>query len=129
MSILIKGIKMPKCCADCPCFYDFISCQALFDGTDDFSMSGFDEFKERLPNCPLVEVPTPHGRLIDADALYEQTAEWEAKALAQVEKHDPLVENQARGWAHWSVVLVERTAFKYDIADAPTIIEAEEGRG
>lgn len=69
MSVLIKGIKMPKCCADCPCFYDFISCQALFDGTDDFSMSGFDEFKERLPNCPLVEVPTPHGRLIDAEKL------------------------------------------------------------
>lgn len=68
MSVLIKGIKMPKCCADCPCFYDFISCQALSDGTEDFSASGFDEFRERLPNCPLVEVP-PHGRLIDADAL------------------------------------------------------------
>lgn len=68
MSVLIKGIKMPKCCVDCPCFYDFINCQALFDGTDDFYMSGFDGYKMRLSNCPLVEVP-PHGQLIDRDAI------------------------------------------------------------
>lgn len=101
MSILIKGIKMPKCCADCPCFYDFISCQALFDGTDDFSMSGFDEFKERLPNCPLIEVPTPHGRLIDADKL-------------------PVVDffdNE-----DWYAII-----HKESIDAAPTIIGAEEG--
>ena len=85
MGVLIKGIKMPKCCVDCPCFYDFISCQALFDGTDDFSASGFDEYKMRLPNCPLVEVP-PHGRLIDADRLphytgYALSASEVAKAV------------------------------------------------
>ena len=102
MSILIKGIKMPKCCADCPCFYDFISCQALFDGTDDFSMSGFDEFKERLPNCPLAEVPTPHGRLIDADALIKHM------------KRDPLFP------------LVDRYGVTNVIQAASTIIEAEE---
>ena len=56
MSVLIKGIKMPKCCVDCPCFYDFISCQALPVGACDFSISEFDEYKERLPNCPLVEI-------------------------------------------------------------------------
>jgi hypothetical protein len=28
----------------------------------------FDPGEERLPDCPLIEVP-PHGRLIDADRL------------------------------------------------------------
>lgn len=68
MSVLIKGIKMPKCCVDCPCFYDFISCQALPVGDCDFSISEFDEYKERLPNCPLEEVDetkmSTHGRWI-----------------------------------------------------------------
>ena len=120
MSVLIKGMEMPKTCIMCwlsPVCPVWVKEVSRYKGYDN-----------RLPDCPLVEVP-PHGRLIDAEALYERTAEWEAQALAQVEKHDPLVENQTRGWAHWSVVLVERTAFKYDIADAPTIIEAEEGRG
>lgn len=97
MSVLIKGIKMPKCCADCPCFYDFISCQALSDGTDDFSASEFDEFKERLPNCPLVEVPTPHGRLIDASDLNFSMTDSIDQGIAEEV-----------------------------VADAPTIIEAEE---
>ncbi len=123
MSILIKGIKMPKCCADCPCFYDFISCQALSDGTDDFSASGFDEFKERLSNCPLVEVPS-HGPLIDARVLYKKTAKWEAQALHMVEK--TMNDEDKSEWRKWSTILTERSAFKYDIVDAPTIIEAEE---
>ena len=99
---------MPKCCVDCPCFYDFISCQALFDGTDDFSMSGFDEYKMRLPNCPLVEVPTPHGRLIDADAIIE------------VQMYDEMYEE-------WSVKTMTVDDYLADAADLPpTIIEAEE---
>lgn len=32
-------------------------------------LMGFDSDKERLYDCPLVEIPTPHGRLIDADKL------------------------------------------------------------
>jgi len=58
-------------------------------------------------------------RLIDGNALYEKTAEWEAQALHMVEKtmHD---EDNAE-WKRWSTVLAERSAFKYDVADAPTI--------
>ena len=57
MSILIKGMEMPTCCAGC-----IVACGAK-------SRTGFIRpFAERLPDCPLVPVP-PHGRLIDADAL------------------------------------------------------------
>ena len=36
-------------------------------------LMGFDSDKERLYDCPLVEIPTPHGRLIDADELANKT--------------------------------------------------------
>lgn len=58
-------------------------------------------------------------RLIDADALYEKTAEWEAQALAQVERYNPT--DSREEWLRWSFVLKERSAFKFDVADAPTI--------
>lgn len=61
MSILIKGMKMPETCIMCwlspicPVWVKEVS-----------KHKGYDN---RLPNCPLAEVPTPHGRLIDADKL------------------------------------------------------------
>lgn len=59
--------------------------------------------------------------LIDRKALYEQTAEWEASALHMVEKlmhsEDP---DDIKEWIKWSAVLQERTAFKHDVADAPS---------
>lgn len=57
--------------------------------------------------------------LIDKRVLYKQTAEWEAQALAMVEKtmHD----EDPTEWRKWSAVLTERTAFKHDVADAPTV--------
>ena len=57
--------------------------------------------------------------LIDKRVLYKQTAEWEAQALAMVEKtmHD----EDPTEWRRWSAVLTERTAFKHDVADAPTV--------
>ena len=62
-------------------------------------------------------------RLIDADVLYEKTAEWEAQALAQVERYNPT--DSRDKWLRWSYVLKERSAFKFDVADAP-IIDAVE---
>ena len=67
MSVLIKGVKMPKACYECPCQYDLISCQAL--DFESICEEGFDCTIQRLPNCPLVEVKTPHGRLIDINTL------------------------------------------------------------
>ena len=71
------------------------------------------------------EIP-PHGPLIDGQALYDRTAEWEAEAFDQLEKSDPQAEKQGRGWKFWNTVLTERTGFKHDVMDAPVIIEAEE---
>ena len=64
-------------------------------------------------------------RYIDANALYERTAEWEASALEYVEKlkRTPLEEMDADEmdeWRRWTAILGERSAFKHDVADAPT---------
>ena len=71
MSILIKGMEMPKNCSDCPLNYDQMACKVT--GTrwwsDTMVLMGFDSDKERLYDCPLVKIPTPHGKLIDADEL------------------------------------------------------------
>ena len=59
-------------------------------------------------------------RLIDADALYRKTAEWEEEAMQIVNKAS---ETEADGfnWIRWSTILGERSAFKHDIADAPAV--------
>lgn len=58
-------------------------------------------------------------RLIYADPLLERTTELEAVALEQVRKYEPL--DNPKEWHIWSAILIERTAFKYDLMDAPTI--------
>lgn len=73
-------------------------------------------------------------RYTDADALYEQTAEWEARALARVEElnRTPLDEmtiEELEEWRKWSYILHERSTFKYDVADTPTADVVERKRG
>lgn len=57
--------------------------------------------------------------LIDAEKFYEQTAEWEAQALHQVDLYNP--EDSREEWLKWSYILKERGAFKHDIMDAPKV--------
>ncbi len=84
MSVLIKGMEMPKNCNICPFSktnddlesddYRFRYCDFPFIG--EFVT---DYEKSRHPDCPLVELP-PHGRLIDADALMKHKGDcYDAK--------------------------------------------------
>ncbi len=57
MSVLIRGMEMPQCCGECKFMVDRW-CYASEDA--------YFVLNKRHPDCPLVEVPTPHGRLIDA---------------------------------------------------------------
>lgn len=61
-------------------------------------------------------------RLIDANTLFKRAVKLEAVALEQARKYEPL--DNPREWRIWSAILTERTAFKFDLMDAP-IIEAE----
>ena len=79
MSVLIKGMEMPTNCADCPLNYDQMACAVTWTRwwSDSMVIMNFDSDKERMPNCPLIEVPTPHGRLIDADALIADLVKYQ----------------------------------------------------
>jgi hypothetical protein len=103
MSIIIKGMEMPKHCWQCVLKGEIDECLLI----DQSCMAVWGEEK-RLPNCPLVELP-PHGRLIDADALIARIRR--AKEL-QPELSD-LYENEATEMLLW-------------VGTEPTVIEAEE---
>lgn len=73
MSILIKGMEMPKSCSKCDLRVIAIGldfqCAISGETVDDY-------YSSRHPKCPIVKVPTPHGRLIDADELEKCVHEW-----------------------------------------------------
>ena len=107
MSVLIKGMKMPKSCSVCRMLEgDTMDglCHAAEKWMDDedfwrwYSYPEGDIDDSKPSNCPLIEIPAEHGRLIDADALMEN-AQYKGK-------HDILT--------------------AYDVVAAPTIIQAEE---
>ena len=58
MSVLIKGMKMPDSCYHCKIAE---SCGHYIANYTD----------RRHPDCPIIALPDHHGRLVDADALFE----------------------------------------------------------
>lgn len=60
MSVLIRGMKMPKSCEDCK-VRTAAGCYGNLP------------HNTRFPNCPLVEIP-PHGALINREALLDEIA-------------------------------------------------------
>lgn len=103
MSILIKGMEMPKSCAECErwsickCLNDFEDYESICYAVEDGDLV-------RDANCPLIELP-PHGRLIDVD---------------EFEKYVEL-EYETREISHPNWI-----KFRVWCGDQPTIIEAEE---
>lgn len=57
MSVIVKGMEMPKNCTNCPLNYDQMACKVT--GTrwwsDTMVLMNFDSDKERLYDCPLLE--------------------------------------------------------------------------
>lgn len=105
MSLIIKGSIMPLMCGDCPCYdgSDY-ACNATGRGVIEYRYDG------RPDNCPLVEIPTPHGRMIDADRLMEV-----------IEKNSYLLKGYYNSLENGMFL----TGIKQAINEAPTIIEAE----
>jgi len=98
MSILIKGMDMPKCCNNC----DFnVICNHANGSV------------RRPKACPLVEVPVPHGRLGDLDALVS----YFKNSLPQaVEGENEFVK---------CLIKAAVIGFIEDLRNTPTVLEAE----
>ena len=69
MSILIKGMKMPRNCSECPVALSGKYCRI------NKTYTTYIELPIRPDYCPLVELPEKHGRLIDEDIAYDKIAE------------------------------------------------------
>ncbi len=107
MSLIIRGVNLPKKCGNCPC-YDYIDYICLADDCE----AGFDveNPEERSEHCPLVKIPTPHGRLIDADEL-----------LKTIEENSYMLRNYISSTEKGMFL----TGIRQAIDEASTIIEAE----
>ena len=67
-SVLIRGMEMPKNCKECM-FADFDDVDFDYElyCTANGKYADLDMYDHPMGwDCPLVEIPTPHGRLIDA---------------------------------------------------------------
>lgn len=82
MSILIKGIDMPKTCEECEvwslCHYPKVP----------------KGIGRREPDCPLVEIPIPHGRLIDRDDIYIGRWDIDSDLAEQIQNAPTILEEE-----------------------------------
>ena len=111
MSILIKGKALPKDCGSCDLCDNDGYCYALYgDSLWDALPDGAEYFPDgwKYAGCPLVEVPEPHGRLIDRDALNIGEYEREDDDTGTLE-----------------ISLGGLLDLFHKVKDAPTVIEAE----
>lgn len=117
MSVLIKGMDMPKNCDECLFgFQTFTGSEYIYlcnvkklpipneTYTVLMEITEAVEERKRDDDCPLIEVETPHGRLIDTDTLVENFKDKDANGIN---------------------LTLDRYAIDC-IDSAPTVIEAEE---
>jgi hypothetical protein len=108
MSVIVKNMKMPKNCSECrmwsicTCLNDFENYESICYAVDDGDLV-------RDKNCPLVEIPTPHGRLIDATFEENHYASMLLDPTPDVTEHDK----------HKARIIIEALRM------AGTVIEAE----
>lgn len=99
MSIMIKGMEMPKTCKECPFSDHEAWCLIPGDWRERYYMPK----DERSKYCPLIELP-PHGKLIDADRLLTDRMKSKYYHLPNGDTAIPII----------------------DIEHAPTVLEAED---
>ena len=106
MSVLIKGMKMPEKCGSCDLFHAELPMHCTV--VKGHKTVGAPYGMPRPYWCPLVEVPEPHGDLIDRDALNIGEYEREDDDTGTLE-----------------ISLGGLLDLYHKIKDAPTIIEAK----
>ena len=122
MSVLIKGIGIPESCAECRfCVNGFTddapmyecACQS-YDNVSVLVDKDGQPFDFRPEWCPLIEVPTPHGRLGDLDKLWDRMYNY--------------IDNEgAKGPFGDNDFMIHRDSACELVEDALTIIEGEGG--
>lgn len=114
MGIYIKGMEMPKNCNECK-FGTWsnlhqTACCKRHDFDPCFKDYSREYMDKRADFCPIVEIPEPHGELIDRDALNA--------SIKELRKIKPLYKLNE----FWEL---EGTEIMNLIMGSPTVIEAE----
>lgn len=124
MSILIKGIEMPSMCAECDFMGGLImpdniyTCDCPVDVIRGRNITRAVEEDCRHPDCPLIEVPAPHGRLIDGEEVLRAMNTWSKYGYDERCRLVPWNENLVPYVMFEDMVLA--------VVGMPTIIDAEE---
>ena len=80
MGLYIKNLNMPKTCDDCKFDWDCCRCEITQEDFF-FRNDNFSPYKDRLPNCPLIEIVTcsecKHLEVINGAKIYAHCPMWE----------------------------------------------------
>ena len=109
MGIYIKGMKIPPNCGFCNLLYH---CTTHIGEEINLYIRNIC----RHPDCPLIEVTEPHGRLIDADKIDAYKLPIEKQESSEWHKHTAVYKYAAP---------VFNGALDMVKDHAPTVIEAE----
>ena len=90
MSVILKGMEMPKNCAECK-MWSICECLNDFEDFESICYAVEDGDLVRDKNCPLIELP-PHGRLIDADAIQDYNVETFGQRLLIIDTAPTVIE-------------------------------------
>ena len=111
MSILIKGMKMPETCEECA-YQTKGACFASGVNKGTITIRRMD--KDRPDWCPLVELPSKHGDLIDRKALEDSVLKWLPPDPCGCEEKERPFETDIC------------VSLMMEIEEQPTVIEAED---
>lgn len=108
MSVLIRGMEMPKKCGQCKLYHIEYPMYCL--AVEGHRTVGAPYGMPRPDWCPLIELP-PHGRMIDVD-----------KPMTKISTmmQEPDYQHEGENW------MVGLIMARDAIDEAPTVIEAED---
>lgn len=127
MGIYIKSIELPTSCRSCP-FENGGDCYGgkakyikdVDDNEEQFRNS-------RHPDCPLVYVLEPHGRLADVDVLYKELVKESEYLLNEMENQEKNPNEYVDNFrVYTSYILSGLSSAMISIYNAPTVIEGSE---
>lgn len=98
MSVLIKGMELPKDCPYCQMSHynasdEFTGCAVV--PCKRYAMHNdavYAKSTQRPDWCPLIEIPEPHGRLIDADRATAESIKRTGKRLLAIDTAPTVIE-------------------------------------
>ena len=68
MGLYIKNLKMSEHCMDCPFMVSRDNDDCILQSAE--ANENFENWEQMKAGCPLIEVPEPHGRLIDENEMF-----------------------------------------------------------